>query len=229
MNTVQSNAVSETPAPRHILIMEDESSVADGLELILTEEGYVVDVALTGRAALDTFEQEGCDLLVADLRLPDIDGMDVIKEVKSKRPDTEVIVITGYASVPSALEAFRTGIHEYLSKPFSEEQILSAVEHALKEKKESPVSRIAVDFESEEGRLIQKREVIKVLNRTAEDEDFSRILMDKGSEALEDYQLSLEAKAAIISGDLKWINAHVGELTQKQLMFVYRRLESEAW
>ena len=169
-------------------------------------------------------------MLVADLRLPDIDGMDVIKEVKSKRPDTEVIVITGYASVPSALEAFRTGIHEYLSKPFSEEQILSAVEHALKEKKESPVSRIARWISrAKKAELIEKREVIKVLNRTAEDEDFSRILMDKGSEALEDYQLSLEAKAAIISGDLKWINEHVGELTQKQLMFVYRRLESEVW
>ena len=56
MNTVQNNLVSETPAPRHILIMEDESSVADGLELILTEEGYVVDVAMTGRTALDTFD-----------------------------------------------------------------------------------------------------------------------------------------------------------------------------
>ena len=62
-----------------------------------------------------------------------------------------------------------------------------------------------------------------------EDEKFSLALLERGSAALEDYQLSLEAKAAIISGDLKWINEHVGELTQKQLMFVYRRLENEAW
>ena len=229
MNTVQSNVMTETSVPRHILIMEDESSVADGLELILTEEGYVVDVAMTGRGALDSFDHRGCDLLVADLRLPDIDGMDVIKQVKAKRPDTEVIVITGYASVPSAVEAFRIGIHEYLSKPFSDDQILTAVDDAFKEKKEKPVPRSPIDFESEDGKLIEKREVLKVLNRTAEDVNFTRMLIDKGSEALEDYQLSLEAKAAIISGDLKWINEHVGELTQKQLMFIYRRLESEVW
>jgi DNA-binding NtrC family response regulator len=226
---VQNNVIEAAPAPRHILIMEDESSVAHGLELILTEEGYVVDVAMTGRAALDAFDSKGCDLLVADLRLPDIDGLEVIRQVKTRRPDTEIIVITGYASVASAVDAFRAGIHEYLSKPFSDDQILTAVEHALKEKKEKPAARTSVDFESEEGRLIQKREVIRVLNRTAEDEEFSHDLLDKGSAALEDYQLSAEAKAAIISGDLNWINDHVGELTQKQLMFVYRQLEREAW
>jgi DNA-binding NtrC family response regulator len=229
MDTEVKEVKEARPSPRHILIMEDESSVAQGLELILTEEGYVVDVAMTGRAALDTFENKGCDLLLADLRLPDIDGMDVIKKVKTSRPDTEVIVITGYASVSSAVEGFQAGIHEYLSKPFSDDQIISAVEHALEEKIDKPAARTPVDFESREGLLIQKREVIRVLNRTADDEAFTRELMNKGSAALEEYQLSPEAKAAIISGDLMWINAHVGELTQKQLMFVYRQLEREVW
>jgi predicted DNA-binding protein len=59
--------------------------------------------------------------------------------------------------------------------------------------------------------------------------NFWRELMENGSEALEDYRLSGEAKAAIVSGDLKWINENVGELTQKQLMFIYKRLEREAW
>jgi hypothetical protein len=68
-----------------------------------------------------------------------------------------------------------------------------------------------------------------VLSRTAEDLDFWRDLMENGSVALADYQLSSEAKAAIASGDLKWINQNVGELTQKQLIFIYKRLEREAW
>ena len=71
--------------------------------------------------------------------------------------------------------------------------------------------------------------MIRVLNRTAEDEIFWTDLMEKGSEALADYQLTHEAKAAIVSGDLNWINRNVGELTQKQLMFIYKRLEREAW
>ena len=66
-----------------ILLMEDEPSVAKGLQMVLAEEGYSVDLAMTGQCALDRFTQKGFDLLVADLRLPDIDGMEVIKRVKA--------------------------------------------------------------------------------------------------------------------------------------------------
>jgi DNA-binding response OmpR family regulator len=233
MNLVQTHEITEAQVPPHILLMEDEPSVANGMEMILTEEGYAVDLAFTGHAALDTFERKGCDLLVADLRLPDIDGMEVIKEVKAKRPETEVIVITGYASVSSAVEAMRAGAHDYLSKPFTDSILIDTVRDALHVEKEKEKEKVlvepTVDFESEEGQLIQKREVIRVLNRTAEDGIFWQDLMEVGSEALEEYQLSTAAKAAIISGDLKWINEHIGELTQKQLMFIYKRLEREAW
>ena len=78
-------------------------------------------------------------------------------------------------------------------------------------------------------RLIQQREVIQVLDRASEDGDFWDDLMKHGSAALTDYRLSGEAKAAIASGDLRWINENVGELTQRQLMFIYKRLECEAW
>jgi DNA-binding response OmpR family regulator len=229
MNTAQIQHVSETMVPPHILVMEDEPSVAHGVQTILTEEGYGVDLAMTGRAALDTFERDRYDLLVADLRLPDIDGMEVIKKVKTVRPETEVIIITGYSSVNSAVEAIKVGVHDYLAKPFTDDQLIAAVHGALEEKVETPVEAPPLDFDSEEGRLIQKREVIQVLDRTAEDGEFFRDLMEKGSEMLADYRLSPEAQAAIVSGDLNWINEHVGELTQKQLVFIYKRLEREAW
>ena len=67
------------------------------------------------------------------------------------------------------------------------------------------------------------------MNRTWEDQTFWTDLMETGSSALGEYHLSSDAKAAITSGDLKWINENVGELTQKQLMFIYKRLEREAW
>jgi YesN/AraC family two-component response regulator len=178
---------------------------------------------------MEAFRQKRFDLLVADLRLPDIDGMEVIKQVKAEKPETEVIVITGYGTAAKAVEAMKLGVHDFLPKPFTEDQIKTAIDEALQEHAEKPVATVTKKAESEEEKLIQKREVLGVLSRTAEDMDFWRDLMENGSPALADYQLSNEAKAAIASGDLKWINANVGELTQKQLMFIYKRLEREAW
>ena len=135
MEQVQEAIHAEPPIWPHILVMEDEISVAKGLELVLSEEGYTVDLAMTGRSALDSFSQKGFDLLIADLRLPDIDGMEVIKKVKNSRPDTEVIVVTGYSTVSSAVEAMKLGATDYLSKPFTDDELMSAVRIALHEKK----------------------------------------------------------------------------------------------
>ena len=228
MTTLQENTpINLEPSP-HILVMEDDLSVATGLEMILSEEGYRVNLADTGMLAMQAFRQKRFDLLVADLRLPDIDGMEVIKQVKAENPETEVIVITGYGTTATAVEAMKLGVHDFLPKPFTEDQIKAAIDEALKAHAEKPAETVTKKAETEEERLIQKREVLGVLSRTAEDRDFWADLMENGSLALADYELSSEAKAAISSGDLKWINANVGELTQKQLMFIYKRLEREA-
>ena len=229
MTTLQVNTAIDHPLPPNILVMEDDLSVAKGLEMVLSEEGYDVNWAGTGELALEAFKQKRYDLLVADLRLPGINGMEVIKQVKEEKPETEVIVITGYGTTSTAVEAMKLGVHDFLPKPFTEDQIKASINEALKEHFEKPTEAVIKEAETEEEKLIQKREVIQALNRTADDRDFWTELMKNGSEALEGYQLSLEAKAAIVSGDLKWINENVGELTQKQLMFIYKRLEREAW
>ena len=229
MTTLQENAPVSLEGLAQILIMEDDLSVAKGLEMILSEEGHMVNLAGTGKLAMQAFKQKRFDLLVADLRLPDIDGMEVIRQIKADKPETEVIVITGYGTTATAVEAMKLGVYDFLPKPFTEDQIKTAIDEALKEHVEKPVETITQKAETQEEKLIQKREVLGVLSRTAEDMDFWRDLMDNGSLALADYPLSGEAKAAIASGDLKWINANVGELTQKQLMFIYKRLEREAW
>jgi len=212
-----------------ILLMEDEPSVAKGLQMVLTEEGYSVDLVMTGQSALDRFTQKGFDLLVADLRLPDIDGMEVIKRVKAQLPQTGVVVITGYSSVSSALEAMKLGAHDYLPKPFTDDEFKTAVEGALKTRKPLPAKDLVEKIDTAEGRLIQKQEVIRALTRASEDEDFWQYLLKNGSMALKDYKLSNMAKAAIISGDLAWINRNVGKLTEKQLQWIRARLEMERW
>jgi len=229
MTALQENTATDFQVSPHILVMEDDLSVAKGLEMVLSEEGYMVNLAGTGELALEAFKQKRFDLLVADLRLPDIDGMEVIKQVKEAKPETEVIVITGYGTTATAVEAMKLGVHDFLPKPFTEDQIKAAIDEALIKHVAKPVEAVVKRAETEEEKLIQRREVLGVLSRTAEDMDFWSELMQNGSVALADYQLSSEAKAAIASGDLKWINENAGELTQKQLMFIYKRLEREAW
>jgi len=229
MNQLQEITRPDSQEWPQILLMEDEPIVAKGLQMVLTEEGYSVDLAMTGQSALDRFTQKGFDLLVADLRLPDIDGMEVIKRVKAQRPQTSVVVITGYSTVSSALEAMKLGAHDYLPKPFTDEEFKSAVQGALKTKAAYPTKDFVEKVDTEEGRLIQKQEVLRVLTRASQDEVFWQDLLKNGSAALKDYKLSNQAKAAIISGDLEWINRHVGKLSEKQLQWIRARLEMERW
>jgi DNA-binding response OmpR family regulator len=217
----------ESPAMSHILLVEDEPNIAKGLRMVLQDEGYDVQLAMTGLSALKTFKGNGFNLVVADLRLPDFDGMDVLNTIHEERPETKMLVITGYPSVPSAVKAIKIGVSDYLCKPFTEDEFKTAVAAVLKSKKEHAPEKLLAETGDE--RLIQKHEVIRVLDRTARDPAFWVELMERGSEALTKYQLSCDAKAAIVSGDLEWIRTNIGNLNNDQLQFIFRRMEREAW
>ncbi len=227
MNTIQETTRYEPVYRPHVLLVEDERSVAKGLEMVMHEEGYDVDLADTGRGALDKFRGSEFDLVVADLRLPDIDGMDVVQHVREKQPETRVVIITGYPSVSSAVQAVKMGVSDYLRKPFTADEFKTAVKSALQEKKKESIEKLI--SETQEERLIQREEVIRVLDRASQNENFWIDLMENGSGALEEYRLSSKAKAAILSGDLDWIKKNVGELSEEQLLFIYKRLEREVW
>ena len=213
--------------PPSVLLVEDEASMAKGLEMVMNEVGYHVDLAMTGQDALNIFEAGAFDLVVADLRLPDIDGMQVIEHVREEHPETKVVIITGYPSVSSAVKAVKMGVSDYLRKPFTDDEFLMAVGGALKEKQKASMEELIVETNKE--RLIQKKEVIRVLERASQDRDFWADVLENSSVALKDYQLSSEARAAIISGDLNWIRKLVGELKKEQLQLLVSRLEREAW
>jgi DNA-binding NtrC family response regulator len=228
MTSLQANHATDHTPP-HILVMEDEETVARGLEMVLEEEGYDVDLAFTGAGALETFGNSNFDLVVADLRLPDSDGLEIIKIVKECRPETEVVVITGYSSVSSVVDAMKIGVADYLLKPFTESEIKVAIGNALNRDRSTPQEKAETASETATGNLIQKQEVLRVLDRTNRDVEFTRNLLDGDSNALKAYELSWEAKAAITSGDLKWLRKNVGELTDEQMIFVNKRLQREAW
>ncbi len=229
MASIHSNYATTSHPPPHILVMEDEETVARGLEMVLEEEGYDVDLAFTGAEALETFAKGGIDLVVADLRLPDSDGLEIIKIVKQRRPKTEVVVITGYSSVNSAVDAMKIGVADYLPKPFTESEIKVAIGKALNRERLTPNKKAEPSPETAAETLIQKREVLQVLDRTNWDVAFARNLLEGDSSALKSYDLSWEAKAAITSGDVNWLRKHVGKLTDEQMIFINKRLQREAW
>jgi len=224
MVQAQADVIDDT----RILIMEDDETIAKGLAMILSDENYSVKVANDGQSALDAFKEEDFNLLIADIRLPDMNGMDVIKQVQQHTPDTKFIVITGFVSTSVAVDAMNTGVIDFLPKPFSEGQIIKSVNTILRSNLKNEDST-NVNIISETASLIQKKEVLHVLDRANEDQLFCRDLMKKGTEILAEYALSDEAKEAIATGDLDWINSNVGELTQKQLRYVFDCSKKKDW
>lgn len=220
-------AQAKTENTTRILVMEDDVNIAKGLATVLTDEEYDVQVVNDGQTALDAFKKQDFDLLIADIRLPDMNGLDVIKQVRRHTPDTKIIVITGFVSTSVAVDAMHSGVTDFLPKPFSENQILKSVRKTLKTTEDG--GDVYVHTISETDKLIQKKEVLEVLDRTNEDQLFCHDLKKKGAEALTDYVLSEDAKEAIVNGDLDWINDNVGELTQKQLKYVYECSKQKDW
>src|SRR5919202_1625121 len=106
-----------------ILIADDERSITEGLSAILQDEGYAVDVAQDGQKALDRLTSETYGVVLADLKMPKVDGLALLKELQSREITTECIIITGQATVDSAVQAMRQGAYDYIEKPLNAEKL----------------------------------------------------------------------------------------------------------
>jgi DNA-binding response OmpR family regulator len=115
----------------HILIVDDEDTLRHFLRLTLQDEGYHVSEAANGYAALNWLERESFDLALVDLRMADMDGLEVMRQFRQRSPETQIIILTGYASVPSVVEALRQGAHDYLTKPVDTAELLTSVADGL--------------------------------------------------------------------------------------------------
>jgi len=116
---------------KKVLVVDDEKLVCESCHSILSEEGYQVDMCLSARDSLRRLDGEPFDMLVADLRMPDIDGIDLIEQAKAKRPDLAVVVITGYPSVETAVATLKLGAAEYVPKPFTPDELAERVRMAF--------------------------------------------------------------------------------------------------
>jgi excisionase family DNA binding protein len=116
-----------------ILVVDDEASIRDLLQKTLALAEYDVEVAADGRSALDRMRLYPYDLLIADLKMPGMDGLTVIREARRYKADLPVIIITGFSTESSAIEAVNLGVSGYLTKPFRVPQVLAAAAKALGE------------------------------------------------------------------------------------------------
>jgi DNA-binding NtrC family response regulator len=106
-----------------VLIVDDETALREAMSQALDKDGYIVRFAGTGREALSVFNGETFAAVFLDLRLPDMDGFAVLRQMKDAEPETPVIIITGYGSIESAVEAVRLGAFDYLTKPFTPDEL----------------------------------------------------------------------------------------------------------
>jgi DNA-binding NtrC family response regulator len=113
-----------------ILVVDDEPIAVRNLERALEKEGYEITTAATGQGALRQLREREFDVVLTDLRMENVDGMQVLRRAKERDPDTEVILITGYAAVDTAVEAMRRGAHHYVAKPFKLEEVRRIVREA---------------------------------------------------------------------------------------------------
>jgi len=109
---------------KSILIADDEKSIRDTMKIVLNEEGYVCDTAKDGDEALSLMHENNYDLLICDIKMPKLDGVEVLRKSVEICPETSVIMMTAYASVDTAVESLRMGAFDYLMKPLEVDQIL---------------------------------------------------------------------------------------------------------
>jgi len=206
--------------PFRALVIDDEQIVLDSVTKILKEEKYEVEVTLSGREGVQKAIQNEYDIVLTDIRMPDIGGMRVLRDIKRAKPSLPVVMITGYPSVKAAIQAMKLGAGDFIEKPFTPEQLSLAVDAALRKAKTHP---------PEDQTILHKNEILEVLERAATDSQFTAKLLYLGADALDEYDLTAAEKLAILTGDIHWIEEHIASLTPVQRRWLEHRVGAEIW
>jgi carbon-monoxide dehydrogenase iron sulfur subunit len=147
-----------------ILVVDDEPMVTKSCRRVLSGQGYQVDTTESGQEGMRQAFDESFDLVFADLKMPDLDGMDLVRALRNQRPGTAVIIITGYGTVHSAVEAVKLGVSDYIEKPFEPDQIVEAARRALaaRPEPEPPGARIEAELVKEVLRPAPEKHMVVV-------------------------------------------------------------------
>jgi DNA-binding NtrC family response regulator len=134
MNAFLTGLESKTvPMPFHVTIIDDETIALKRLRRILEKQGHRVAAFSSPRRALDHLEENPCDLVISDVKMPGLSGFDILTKVRSRHPDIEFILVTGYANLDDAVQATKEGAFHYLAKPFTPDELRERVAQALEQ------------------------------------------------------------------------------------------------
>lgn len=171
-----------------VLVVDDELIVRESLSQLLASRNFAPVPVETGEEVLKLIEQNSFDIMLLDLKLPGIDGMDVLKRVKTQNPDTEVIIMTAFGSVDSAVEAMKHGAYDYVSKPFDPEEMIALLNKVVEHqrlKRENVLLRQKLDevyaFEVLIGKSKAMQEVFEMIKRVAESDSVVMIRGESGT------------------------------------------------
>jgi DNA-binding NtrC family response regulator len=160
--------------PPRVLTVDDEAVVCESIRRVLVDEGYVVETSTSARAALDMLKETHFDLLLLDIKMPEMSGLDVLRVAREVAPDMEVLIITGYATIDTAVEAIKLGAFDYMEKPVSPPQLLVATARALERHQLVDLTRrLRAELESRHriGNVVGSspavRKVMKLVERVA--------------------------------------------------------------
>jgi len=123
--------VMQEPVTKHILVVDDEVAVNNNIRKILIKKGYHVDQAVTKIEAIQKIEEKVYRLILLDLRIPGVKGLELLELIRDRRPESKVIIVTGYANIETAVETAKLGAIDFLSKPFTPNEVRSATEKAF--------------------------------------------------------------------------------------------------
>lgn len=205
---------------KKVLVIDDERIVLDSVKRILKAADFKVDVSTSGSEGLVRAIADDYDLVMTDLRMPDVSGMRVLRDIKRAKPGMPVIMITGYGSVQTAVQALKLGAADYIEKPFTPEELTAMVQGAL---------AAATDLPLQEQGLVHHQEILCVLEQIASDQQLFYNIQMYGADALDDFNLTGSEKLAILTGDIQWIEKHTGPLTPRQRKWLEQRLAAEIW
>jgi DNA-binding response OmpR family regulator len=203
---------------KKVLVIDDEQIVLNSVKRILGQAGFEVETTLKGRQGLEWALNKTYDIVLTDIRMPDIGGMLVLRDIKRAKPEVPVMIITGYANVQSAVQAMNLGAADYVEKPFTPDQLLKAVNQAIEH---------STTEEPEKQTLIHKEQILAILDRAAKDGDFVYNLLHHWADALQEYHLTGPEKLALLTGDIEWIEKHMGALTETQKRWLRRPMSAE--
>ncbi len=148
-----------------ILVIDDEEGIRAGCRRVLEPEGYVVEVAATGREGLEKFRQQPADVVLIDVMLPDMRGVELLEPIRQQDPDAVCIIITGYATVELAVQAIKAGAYDFLSKPFTADVLLMTVRQGLERRRLLLEAKRLAELEQEAVELARTKEELERLDR----------------------------------------------------------------